>query len=212
MLKTLISRWPGNPKVELIATDGFLHPNRILEERGLMNKKGFPESYDLKALIKFLYELKSGKERIDIPQYSHIIYDIVPGQFQTVENPDVLILEGLNVLQTRRMDTTPPASELLVSDFFDFSIYVDALEKDIKKWYIDRFLIFRETAFRDEKSFFREFGDLSIENAVKTAGNIWDEINGPNLVQNIEPSKFHAHLILNKESDHSVREVYMRKI
>lgn len=212
VLETLISRWPGHPKVELIATDGFLHPNRILEERGLMNRKGFPESYDLKALIKFLYELKSGKDKIDIPQYSHLIYDIVPGKFQTVENPDVLILEGLNVLQTRKMDTMPPASELLVSDFFDFSIYVDALEKDIKKWYIDRFLIFRETAFRDEKSFFRDFGNLDIEDAVKTAGKIWDEINGPNLVQNIEPSKFHAHLILNKESDHSVREVYMRKI
>lgn len=212
VLKTLISRWPENPKVELIATDGFLFPNKVLEERGLMNRKGFPESYDLKALIKFLYELKSGKTSIEIPQYSHLIYDIVPDKYQTVENPDVLILEGLNVLQTRRTDSVPPSGELLVSDFFDFSIYVDALEKDIKKWYIDRFLIFRETSFRDDRSYFRKFGDLSVKDAVDTAGKIWDEINGPNLQQNIEPSKFHAHLILNKERDHSVKEVYMRKI
>lgn len=212
VLKTLLSRWSCSPKVELIATDGFLLPNRILEKRGLMNKKGFPESYDLKALIRFLYELKSGKKKIEIPKYSHIIYDIIPDEYQTVENPDVLILEGLNVLQTRRTDAVPPSSELLVSDFFDFSIYVDALEKDIKKWYIDRFLIFRETAFRKEKSFFRSYGNLGVEEAVKTAGEIWDEINGPNLRQNIEPSKFHAHLILNKEWDHSVKEVYMRKI
>ncbi len=212
VLKTLISRWPENPKVELIATDGFLYPNKVLEDRGLMNRKGFPESYDLKSLIRFLYELKSGKGRINIPQYSHLIYDIVPNQYQTIETPDVLILEGLNVLQTRRMDAVPPSGELLVSDFFDFSIYVDALEKDIKKWYIDRFLIFRETSFRDDRSYFRKFGDLGVKEAIETAGRIWDEINGPNLTENIEPSKFHAHLILNKEHDHSVKEVYMRKI
>lgn len=212
VLKTLISRWPGSPKVEQIATDGFLYPNRILEERNLMNKKGFPESYDLKALIQFLYELKSGKKSISIPEYSHLIYDIVPGEYRQVENPDVLILEGLNVLQTRRMDAVPPSGELLVSDFFDFSIYVDGQEKDIMQWYIDRFLIFRETSFRDKKSFFRKYGDLSVEEAVKTATKIWNEINGPNLRQNIEPSKFHAHLILNKAKDHSVDEVYMRKI
>ena len=212
VLKTLISRWPENPRVELIATDGFLYPNRVLEERGLMNRKGFPESYDLKALIRFLYELKSGKGKIKIPQYSHLIYDIIPDQYQTIETPDVLILEGLNVLQTRRMDAVPPSGELLVSDFFDFSIYVDALEKDIKKWYIDRFLIFRETSFRDDRSYFRKFGDLGVNEAIETAGRIWDEINGPNLIENIEPSKFHAHLILNKEHDHSVKEVFMRKI
>ncbi len=212
VLKTLISRWPGNPKVGLIATDGFLYPNRILEERNLMNRKGFPESYDLKALIRFLYELKSGKKSIDIPLYSHLIYDIVPNQHQTIENPDVLILEGLNVLQTRRMDALPPSGELLVSDFFDFSIYVDALEKDIMQWYIDRFLIFRETAFRDSRSFFRKYGDLPVDSAVETAARIWGEINGPNLKQNIEPSKFHAHLILSKDRDHSVKEIFMRKI
>ena len=212
VLKTLISRWAGNPRVELIATDGFLYPNSVLEERNLMNKKGFPESYDLKALIRFLYELKSGKRSIRIPQYSHLIYDIVPDKYQTVENPDVLILEGLNVLQTRRTDSTPPTGELLVSDFFDFSIYVDASEVDIMKWYIDRFLIFRETSFRDNRAYFRKYGDLPVKEAVDTAMRIWNEINGPNLRQNIEPSKFHAHLILNKAQDHSVREVYMRKI
>ena len=212
VLKTLISRWPGNPRVQLIATDGFLYPNETLEERNLMNRKGFPESYDLKALIRFLYELKSGKRSIRIPQYSHLIYDIVPGAYQHIENPDVLILEGLNVLQTRRMDTVPPLAELLVSDFFDFSIYVDAVEEDIMKWYIDRFLIFRETSFRDDRSFFRKYGDLPIKEAVDTAMRIWNEINGPNLRQNIEPSKFHAQLILNKARDHSVKEVYMRKI
>lgn len=212
IIKTLISRWQGNPRVELIATDGFLYPNRILEERNLMNRKGFPESYDLKALIRFLYELKSGKRSIRIPQYSHLIYDIVPDAYQTIDNPDVLILEGLNVLQTRRMDAAPPSAELLVSDFFDFSIYVDAREVDIMKWYIDRFLVFRETAFRDNRSYFRKYGDLPIKEAVETATVIWNEINGPNLSQNIEPSKFHAHLILNKAQDHSVREIYMRKI
>lgn len=212
VLKTLISRWNEDLRVEQIATDGFLYPNRILEERGLMNKKGFPESYDLKALIRFLYELKSGKRSINIPEYSHIIYDIVPGEYQQIENPDVLILEGLNVLQTRRMDAVPPSGELLVSDFFDFSIYVDALEADIMKWYIDRFLIFRETAFRNRNSYFRDYGKLPVNEAVETATKIWNEINGPNLRQNIEPSKFHAHLILNKAGDHSVNEVYMRKI
>ncbi len=212
VLETLISRWPENPKVQLIATDGFLLPNRVLEERNLMNRKGFPESYDLKALIRFLYELKSGKKSIEIPLYSHLVYDIVPNEYQKVENPDVLILEGLNVLQTRRMDTLPPTGELLVSDFFDFSIYVDALEKDIMQWYIDRFLIFRETAFRDNRSFFRKYGDLPVDKAIETAANIWNEINGPNLIQNIEPSKFHAHLILSKEKDHAVKEIFMRKI
>ena len=212
VLKTLISRWPTKPRVELIATDGFLYPNKILEERNLMARKGFPESYDLKALIRFLYELKSGKKSMTIPQYSHLIYDIVPDQVQTVDTPDILILEGLNVLQTRRTDTVPPTGELLVSDFFDFSIYVDAKEEDIMKWYIDRFLIFRETWFRNRRSYFRIYGDLPVDEAVKTAMNIWNEINGPNLKQNIEPSKFHAHLILNKARDHSVKEVYMRKI
>lgn len=212
LLKTLMSRWPSNPKVELMATDGFLYPNRVLEERNLMGRKGFPESYDLKALIHFLYELKSGKKNIKIPLYSHLIYDIVPNEFQTVDQPDILILEGLNVLQTRRTVSHPSSPELLVSDFFDFSIYVDAPEEDIKKWYIDRFLVFRETAFRNPQSYFRKYGDLTVEEAIATASRIWDEINGVNLRQNIEPSKFHAHLILRKELDHAVSDVYMRKL
>ncbi|MDS0256970.1 type I pantothenate kinase [Thermoplasmatales archaeon AK] len=212
LLKTLISRWPGNPKVELIATDGFLYPNRILEERGLMNRKGFPESYDIRSLIKFLYAMKSGQETFRIPVYSHLIYDIIPGQFQEVSRPDIIILEGLNVLQTRRTISSKTVPEMLVSDFFDFSIYVDAKEEFVKKWYIERFLIFRETAFRDPKSFFRKYGDLSVEEAVRTASRIWDEINGVNLKQNIEPTKFHAHLVLTKGEDHSVTQVMMRKL
>ncbi|MCL5783043.1 MAG: type I pantothenate kinase [Candidatus Thermoplasmatota archaeon] len=212
LLKTLISRWPSNPNVELMATDGFLLPNRILEERNLMSRKGFPESYDLKSLIHFLYELKSGKRNIRVPVYSHLIYDIVPDEFQTVDQPDILILEGLNVLQTRHTMAHPSSPELLVSDFFDFSIYVDAVEDDIKKWYIDRFLVFKETAFKNPKSFFRKYGDLSIDEAVATASRIWDEINGVNLLQNIGPSKFHAHLILRKGVDHAVTDVYMRKL
>ena len=213
LLRTLLSRWPDHPSVGLVATDGFLYPNSILRERNLMERKGFPESYDIRALIRFLYDLKSGKPQIRIPVYSHLIYDIIPGKYETVDRPDILILEGLNVLQTRR---TLPASanspELLVSDFFDFSIYVDALEQDIKQWYIDRFLIFRETAFRDPNSFFRKYGDFGIEEAKSVASDIWDGINGVNLRENIEPTKYHADLILRKGSDHSVTNVYMRKI
>ncbi|MEM3675797.1 MAG: type I pantothenate kinase [Thermoplasmataceae archaeon] len=212
LLKTLISRWPGNPRVELIATDGFLYPNRVLEERGLMNRKGFPESYDIRSLIKFLYAMKSGQDKISIPVYSHLIYDIVPGQFQDVNCPDIIILEGLNVLQTRRTISSKAVPEMLVSDFFDFSIYVDAREEYVKEWYIERFLIFRETAFRDPRSYFRKYSELSVDEAKETASRIWDEINGVNLRQNIEPTKFHAHLILTKGPDHAVTQVMMRKL
>ncbi|MCL4437814.1 MAG: type I pantothenate kinase [Candidatus Thermoplasmatota archaeon] len=213
LLKTLLSRWPERPKVDLVATDGFLYPNSILREKGIMERKGFPESYDLRALIRFLYDIKSGKPEIKIPVYSHLIYDIVPGRYEMVDKPDILILEGLNVLQTRHtIPRSVIAPELLVSDFFDFSIYVDALEQDIKQWYIDRFLVFRETAFRDPNSFFRKYGDLDVEEAKRTASEIWDRINGVNLRENIEPTKYHADLILKKAADHSVTNVYMRRI
>ena len=212
LLKILFSRWPTAPKVSLIATDGFLLPNSVLEAKGLMNRKGFPESYDVRVLIHFLYELKSGKDNLKIPLYSHLTYDIVPGQFQEIKRPDIVILEGLNVLQTRSTIASQNNPELLVSDFFDFSIYVDADVADIKKWYIDRFLVFRETAFRDPKSFFRKYAELNTEDAIATASSIWEEINAVNLRQNIEPTKYHAHLILKKGSDHSVTDVFMRKI
>ena len=212
LLKTLMSRWYGSPKVELIATDGFLLPNRVLEERSLMNRKGFPESYDLRALIHFLYELKSGKEKLRIPVYSHITYDIVPDTYQELERPDIVILEGLNVLQTRHTYGSASNLELLVSDFFDFSIYVDAEEQDVKKWYVDRFLVFCQTAFRNPQSFFKKYSELSREDAIETASKIWDEINAVNLRQNIDPTKYHAHLILRKGPDHEVTNVFMRKI
>ncbi|MCL4340734.1 MAG: type I pantothenate kinase [Candidatus Thermoplasmatota archaeon] len=213
LLKTLISRWQDKPKVDLVATDGFLYPNSVLKDKGLMERKGFPESYDIRSLINFLYDLKSGKGQCRIPVYSHLIYDIVPDTYETIDHPDVLILEGLNVLQTRKTLAHPPNTpELLVSDFFDFSIYVDALEEHIKQWYIDRFLVFRETAFRDPRSFFRGYGQLDVQESVKKASEIWDRINGVNLRENIEPTKFHSHLILRKGADHSVTNVYMRRI
>lgn len=212
LLKTLISRWPGSPRVDLIATDGFLLPNSVLTERGLMNRKGFPESYDLRSLIHFLYELKSGRDHLKIPLYSHLTYDIVPGEYQEIHRPDIVILEGLNVLQTRNTISSQNNPELLVSDFFDFSIYVDALEEDIKKWYIDRFLVFCQTAFKNTQSFFRKYSELNRDEAIETASRIWDEINGVNLRQNISPTKYHAHLILRKGSDHSVTDIFMRKI
>lgn len=211
LLKTLISAWPGSPKVDLIPTDGFIFPNKILEERNLMNRKGFPESYNLKALISFLYKLKSGETDLRIPVYSHLQYDIIPGQFTEVKSPDIVLLEGLNVLQTRsEMNVDEP--ELLVSDFFDFSIYLDADEKDIKKWYIDRFKVLMKTAFSKKESYFHDYSYLSEEEAVYTSGKIWDEINLVNLKENIAPTKFHAHLILDKEIDHRIGKVHMRKI
>lgn len=211
LLRTLISAWPGAPRVDLIPTDGFIYPNRILEERDLMNRKGFPESYNLRNLISFLYKLKSGEKNLRIPVYSHLAYDIIPGEYNEVKSPDIVILEGLNVLQTRSAKSVNEP-ELLVSDFFDFSIYIDAEENDIKKWYVDRFKVLMKTAFSKKESYFHDYSYLSNEEAVNTAGNIWDTINLVNLHENIEPTKFHAHLILEKEIDHRISHVHMRKI
>lgn len=211
ILRALLARWPNHPKVDLVTTDGFLYPNRVLEERGLMNRKGFPESYDLRRLLRFLSDLKSGAEEVRGPVYSHLTYDIVPGEEIVVCRPDILLLEGLNVLQTpdgerRRTLRT------FVSDFFDFSIYIDADEKDIEEWYVQRFLTLRDTTFRDPRSYFRRYADLSEEEAIATARRIWAEINGINLRENIEPTKERARLILRKGPDHSVVEVRLRKI
>ena len=209
ILQALLARWPDHPKVDLITTDGFLYPNHVLEERDLMNRKGFPESYDTRALLKFLRDLKSGQATVEAPVYSHIVYDIVEGETAKVCQPDILILEGLNVLQVGA-----PGSDAteFVSDYFDFSIYIDALEADIEKWYVDRFLSLCDSVFQDPSSFFRHFAHLSRDEAIAVAQSIWESINGLNLKNNIEPTRERASLILRKGNDHRVSEVLLRKL
>jgi type I pantothenate kinase len=209
ILQALLSRWPDHPSVDLVTTDGFLHPNAVLEERGLMTRKGFPESYDTRRLVEFMAELKAGREDVVAPVYSHELYDIVPDAQQVVRRPDVVIVEGVNVLQT----VPPPGgARVFVSDFFDFSIYVDASEDDILKWYVERFLALRGTVFQNERSFFRHFADLADTEAVDVATSIWHEINGRNLAENILPTRERADLVLYKGADHRVSEVRMRRI
>ena len=211
ILQALLGRWPDHPQVDLVTTDGFLFPNRALEERGLMDRKGFPESYDLRRLVRFLADVKSGQAEVRAPVYSHLTYDIVPGDEQVVRQPDIVIIEGLTVLQAGdgREGRSPP---LFVSDFFDFSIYVDADETDIEHWYLERFLTLRETAFTDERSFFHHFAALSEDEAIQVARQIWRSINGANLHENILPTRERARLILEKAPDHSVRAVRLRKL
>jgi type I pantothenate kinase len=211
ILQALLARWPEHPRVALVTTDGFLFPNRVLTERGIMNRKGFPESYDRRALVRFLAELKAGREEVAAPVYSHLVYDIVPEEAQSIRQPDILILEGLNVLQTGPVEGGR-LPQTFLSDFFDFSIYVDASEADIRHWYVERFLRLWETAFRDERSFFRRFSELTREQAVARAASVWAEINGPNLAENIAPTRSRARLILVKGIDHKVRRVRMRKL
>ena len=211
ILQALLARWPDHPQVDLVTTDGFLFPNRVLEERGLMERKGFPESYDLRRLVRFLADVKSGQSEVRAPVYSHLTYDIVPDEEQVVRQPDIVIIEGLTVLQTADgRGARPP--QLFVSDFFDFSIYVDAVESDIEQWYLDRFLTLRETAFTDERSFFHHFAALSVDEATEVARGIWRSINGLNLHENIFPTRERAHLILEKAPDHSIRAVRLRKL
>jgi type I pantothenate kinase len=210
ILRALLARWPNHPRVDLVTTDGFLYPNRLLEERGLMNRKGFPESYDLRRLMRFMAELKSGAEEVRAPVYSHLVYDIVPGEEAVLHQPDIVLIEGLNVLQTpdgarRRSIRT------FVSDFFDFSIYLDADECDVEEWYVARFLTFRDTAFRDPRSYFHRYADLSTDDAVATARRIWADINGINLRENIGPTRDRARLILRKGTDHSIQEIRLRR-
>jgi type I pantothenate kinase len=206
ILQALLAQWPDHPQVDLITTDGFLHPNRVLEERGLMHRKGFPESYDTRELVRVLREIKSGKRHVDAPVYSHVVYDIIPGEHVTIEQPDIVILEGLNVLQTG------DASTEFVSDFFDFSIYIDAAESDIEQWYVERFLALRESIFQDPDSFFRFYAELSDDEAIETARGIWREINGLNLRENIAPTRDRASLILHKRKDHRVHKVQLRRL
>jgi type I pantothenate kinase len=206
ILQALLSRWPDHPKVDLVTTDGFLHPNRVLLERDIMNRKGFPESYDTRRLLGFLRELKSGVHEVRAPVYSHVVYDIVADQELVVDQPDILILEGLNVLQVN------PEHTEFVSDYFDFSIYIDADEADIQQWYVDRFLTLRETVFQDPASFFRHYAHLDEREAVDTAQAIWREINGKNLFENIAPTRDRASLILRKNRCHAVTDVWLRKL
>jgi type I pantothenate kinase len=211
MLQALISRWPRSPKVELVSTDGFLYPTRVLESRGLMDRKGFPESYDLPLLLCFLTDVKSGRTEVSAPIHSHLTYDILPNRAQVVGRPDVLIVEGLNMLEAE----IPEPSEghrVFVSDYVDFSIYVDAEERHIRGWYLDRFLRLREEALRDESAYFHRFASLSVEEAREVAWRVWDEIDHPNLKENIEPTKDRARLILEKGPDHSIQSVRLRKL
>ncbi|SCY09797.1 type I pantothenate kinase [Basfia succiniciproducens] len=207
ILQSLLSNWPENRKVDLITTDGFLYPLEKLKKENLLHKKGFPVSYDTPKLIKFLADVKSGKPNVSAPIYSHLTYDIIPNKFNKVDRPDILILEGLNVLQTG----SRKAEQTFVSDFVDFSVYVDADEALLKEWYIRRFLKFRESAFTDPNSYFKDYAKLSKEEAVETAANIWNTINGLNLRQNILPTRERANLILRKGADHAVQEVKLRK-
>ena len=207
ILQSLLSHWPTERKVDLITTDGFLYPLDKLKQDNLLQKKGFPVSYDTAKLIRFLAEVKSGKCNVTAPIYSHLTYDIILDEFDVVDKPDILILEGLNVLQTGNNKT----NQTFVSDFVDFSIYVDAEEKLLKEWYIKRFLKFRESAFNDPNSYFKHYASLSKEEAVATASKIWDEINGLNLNQNILPTRERANLILKKGENHQVELVKLRK-
>ena len=210
VLRHLMARWPETPRVQLVTTDGFLLPNRELERRGLMERKGFPESFDRRALVRFLTKVKAGHQEVRAPVYSHLTYDIIPGEEIVVRQPDVLIVEGLNVLQPARPSIDH--SNVAVSDFFDFSIYVDARTRDVKQWYVDRFLSLRDSAFANPESYFRRYADLSDDDAISTAERIWDTINAPNLQQNIMPTRSRATLVLTKGSDHSIQRVRLRKL
>ncbi len=210
LLQLLLARWPQHPRVELVTTDGFLHPNAELARRDLMARKGFPESYDRRALLRFVTEVKAGRAEVTAPVYSHLMYDIVPDERLTVHRPDILVLEGLNVLQPA--SSLPGRAALAVSDFIDFSVYVDAATDDIRRWYVDRFLRLRETAFRNPESYFRRYAELDTAEAVARAETIWSEINGPNLERNILPTRGRASLVLCKGPDHNVTGVRLRKV
>ena len=206
LLKEMLSRWPSTPRVELVTTDGFLHPNAELERRNIMHRKGFPESYDRLALLSFVADIKSGVERVSAPVYSHLSYDIVPGAEVVIESPDVVIIEGLNVLQ-------PPAmgQEVALSDYFDFKIYVDAEVENVTKWFLGRFEQLRAGAFTNPKSYFHRYAEMPFEKALDRANEIWRTINLPNLIENIQPTRSRATLVLQKGSEHAVESVLLRK-
>ena len=211
ILRALLSRWPSSPKVDLVTTDGFLYPNKVLEARGLMQRKGFPESYDRARFVNFLGDIKSGKAKVSVPVYSHLVYDVVPGEEVIIERPDILIVEGLNILQPGELprDGKPI---LFASDFIDFSIYIDADVNDLRDWYLTRFFRLRETAFRDPTSFFRKFSEMSEEEAGAFGRKVWETINLPNLLENVLPTRGRADLILKKDKDHRVEEVKLKRL
>jgi type I pantothenate kinase len=211
VLQALLARWSPRPKVDLVTTDGFLYPNAVLESRGLMQKKGFPESYDLPALLDFLSDIKAGRRAVRAPVYSHLTYDIVPNQVIEIDQPDILILEGVNVLQTGRLPRDGKAVPF-VSDFFDFSVYIDADEPVLRTWYVDRFLALRDTAFHDPQSYFHRYALLADAEAVATATAIWDRTNLANLEDNILPTRPRATLILKKGKDHVIETVSLRRL
>lgn len=211
VLRQMLAHWPEHPNVALVTTDGFLYPNAELERRGLLLRKGFPESYDRKALLRFVVDIKSGRDEVEAPTYSHLSYDVLPDEKVIIKRPDIVIIEGLNVLQPART-RDDGRTGLAVSDFFDFSVYVDAALTDIKKWYVDRFLRLRETAFVDPASYFSKYAELSHDQAIDMATHIWDSINGPNLIENVAPTRGRATLVLRKDADHSVRYVRLRKL
>jgi type I pantothenate kinase len=222
ILRALLSRWPAHPRVDLVTTDGFLFPNAVLESRGILDRKGFPESYDLRRLVEFMSEIKAAAGPVKAPVYSHESYDIIPGDFQVVDQPDIVLVEGLNVLHTgdigRRASPQNRARpgegarpRVFVSDFFDFSIYLDADEDDIERWYVERFLALRETVFQNPRSYFHRYALLSEAEAVATSRGIWQRINGVNLRENVKPTRERARLVLEKGSDHAVRRVRLRR-
>jgi type I pantothenate kinase len=211
VLQALLARWPNTPKVDLVTTDGFLLPNAVLEREDLMEKKGFPESYDLSELLRFLSGIKAGRRPMRAPIYSHIVYDVVPNEWVEIDRPDILIVEGLNVLQAGRLPKDGKAVPF-VSDFFDFSVYIDAAEDVLERWYVERFLALRLTAFRDPMSYFHRYSRLSDSEAVSTAKSIWDRINLVNLRENILPTRQRADLILTKNEGHLIDEVALRRL
>jgi len=211
ILRALMQRWPSSPKVDLVTTDGFLHPNAVLNARGLMHRKGFPESFDRGRLVAFLAAVKSGQPALQVPVYSHLVYDVVPGEFEVVDQPDILIVEGLNILQPGAPGKAG-APILYASDFLDFSIYIDADPEDLEAWYLERFFRLRETAFRNPDSFFKRYADMSKDEAGQFGLHNWRAINLPNLVDNIAPTRSRADLILKKGSDHLVGDVLLRMI
>ena len=211
LLRELMARWPETPRVQLVTTDGFLHSNAVLESRGIMHRKGFQESYDRRRLLRFVADVKAGQEQVEAPVYSHLTYDILEDERVVVQQPDVLIVEGLNVLQPARPRRDGRLG-MAVSDFFDFSVYVDARVEDVQRWYVERFLKLRRTAFSDPRSYFRRYADLTDEEAVETAQGIWQRINGPNLTENVVPTSGRADLVLRKDGQHRVHSVLLRKV
>jgi type I pantothenate kinase len=211
ILQALLQRWPASPKVDLITTDGFLHPNAVLAERGIMERKGFPESYDRGRFVAFLSDIKSGKANVKAPVYSHLVYDVVPGQEVVVDRPDILIVEGLNILQPGELPKNGNPI-LFASDFLDFSIYIDADTDELEGWYLERFFRLRETAFQDPTSYFRRIAEMSEDEAAKFGRMIWRTINLPNLIENVLPTRGRADLVLKKGRDHLIEEVQLRRV